>query len=699
MLRKLILTLVVPLCLLWACIVLAPFFGINATAFRPLLDGAISLTTAAWFWLLAIGLGWRTFKLLRVFDDAETGLRPAVIRLLVSAGLGLGLMALVMFIVGTQIGVNVPVLLVTLLVLVVLVGPEWFGMAREARRIARCAFNRNWKRPEVFFTLAVLGMALLQLPAALTPTLYPDTLRYHFGLTRLFEQMGRIAPLPDFAEANVSSNWQMIYLPQLILAGDGCAQVFNWMTLPLTAAVAGLAAGGGATGVAAVTLISTPFLLGVAGLGNNDLGVTFFAALMWLVISESQIPARNQAGGSNPCPPPGRQVKSQISRWLLAGIFGGLAVGTKYPALMAVIAAIMSVAWMQGCAAPKGSRVAILRVVLVFLAGTFLGYAPWLARNLIWTGDPLYPALSPWLPWCDDNARWVASHYAREMTYYGSGTGAWFDTPWMRVLLAPWRLSVADGHSFESDAGVLFWCAAPIVAWAAWRQPRFREVRLAAGATLMGVFLWAIGAQVTRFLGPHIPAAAIAVGLAWDGLSNRLRATENRHQRRLCCASAIALVGINLWQTLTALAGFSDPYHFLLEGMTRHEYLHRQSGLYRLADWISRGEYAGSKILLLGEDGVYFFRNPVRISGPFNRKWIVEEAKASSSPSDLARRLKTAGIGLICVNMGRTNSLDARFRYMDWDSLDARRRFIDFMKNNTRLIRTEGPIGLHVVIE
>ncbi len=511
----------------------------------------------------------------------------------------------------------------------------------------------------------VLGIALLQLPAALTPTLYPDTLRYHFGLTHLFEGMSRIAPIPDFAEANLSSNWQMIYMPQLLLVDGVCAQVFNWMTLLLIASAVALAAGPGAWSVAALTLVSTPFLLGISSLGNNDLGVAFFAALMVLAL---------RSGGLH-------------LPVVWAGIFGGLAIGTKYPALLPVVALGLA-CLISGCGGVEASR---RRWIIGFGAGVLVGYAPWLIRNLAWTGDPFYPVLSRWLPWCGPEGVYVGERYAREMAHYGSD-----DTGWIRCLLAPWRVSVAHSRFFESDPGVIFWCAIPLEVWMAWRSKKKSWMCIISLASLVGGGIWMMGPQVTRFLAPLAPILALAVGEAWRLYGDCEKKSKDQPSYLRCMPCILALfVVINVLQTLTSVSGFSNPYEFLLGGKNHSEYLNGHSPLYRTSQWLSRETGSQSRVLLFGEEDLFLFDNPVRISGPFDRKWIVDQAALSKTPADLASRLRAEDIQWICVNPFRVDSLDKRFGYASWPSPEVRKRFEQCMLQEARLILQQGGIHLY----
>ncbi len=674
----------------WAAVVLIPFFSINTSSFRPLLESFGWFAAALWFWLLALGLGWyvlKWFKGFEVLRASNRGLRGRLSYLLFSCGLGLGLLAMVMLMVGTIFGINAYLLFITIAVLVLLVGYSWHELFKELGSLSKAILLRKWNARERVVWLLVLGIACLQLPAALTPTIFPDTLRYHFGLTKIFIQAGQISYIPDFTEANISSNWQMIYLPQIVLSGDACAQIFNWMVLPLTAVIVGLAAGPGAYALAMLTFVSTPFLLGVAGLGNNDLGVAFFAALMWLAIRS-------------------KELRSHL---LWAGIFGGLAIGTKYTALGTVIATIVAYTFFEPTK-HRNRLFAYLLPLRTFCIGGFLGYLPWFIRNTIWTGDPVYPILSRWLPWCGPEGRWFAEHYSTGIAQYGSRLDGF-----LHVLFAPWAASVANSkYHFESDPGVIFWCAIPLVLWAVYRQLDNNKngICIAAAASWVGGLIWAVGPQVTRFLAPMVPIFAITIGEAWKELNkvkpNLLSASKGATEAvidggRILRSATIysiifILLGINVWQALTSIADFSDPYHFFFQGMTRQQYLaqHPHLGsLYRTAQWLGAPHRVKSTVLLIGEEGVFFFQNPVRMSGPYDRKWIVDQVEEKFPPLQLAQKLKRAGIDFICLNKRRIQHMDQQFGYMNWFSEESSKRFEKFLEEQAHLVRVDGDVRLY----
>jgi hypothetical protein len=647
----------------WSLVVLVPFLHVNANAFKTMWQSICIMVSAIFCWFLIMGFGFAIYDRFPSSDSKMAGGRCILKRFLIAVGIGLGLFAAIILVVGLTIGVGRKAILVTLVILTLLVGKRWLKLFQEIGCFFEQLRRRTWSFYEVVLILSILVIALIQLPAALTPTLYPDTLRYHFGLTKLFEQAGRITFLPYYAEANISSNWQMVYLPQIIWAHEGVAQVFNWCCLLLTSAALFVALEGISGLIAALVLVSTPILLGVAGLGNNDLGVTFFSALMWVALSN-------------------RTLKSFS---LLAGLFGGFAVGTKYTAGISIVATVLSCALLMRTNRHDSSKAENFKL-FDFFCGAFLGYLPWLFRNLLWTGDPFYPVLSTWLPWGSEEGRWVSQRCVQEISHYGQDLSLW-----KRIAYAPFQASVAEARYYDGDLGILFWSILP---WTIFINFKSKNLLLRSStlAVIFGFIIWAAGAQLTRYLAPMIPAACLMAGMTWKEWDKQFR--PSKRMKVIVMSSIAFLISINVWQTFTAVSGFSDPYQFLSQGMSRSEYMIQRSQIHRISQFLFTKD-ASSKVLLIGEDGVAAFKNPVEIVGPLDKKWFVAELSDSKSPIEFSKRLAARNIRYLCLNRSRMDYLEKRFGYMSWPSLEIRNRLDDFLKKEADLIYKNGEIELY----
>ena len=85
-------------------------------------------------------------------------------------------------------------------------------------------------------------------------------------------------------------------------------------------------------------------------------------------------------------------------RWLLlCGICAGLAAGTKYNGLVTVAVIGLFVPFCYSRIASKSEcsqlklSFSAFSFAAVFATGVLLTFSPWLIRNYIWTGNPIYP--------------------------------------------------------------------------------------------------------------------------------------------------------------------------------------------------------------------------------------------------------------------------------------------------------------------
>lgn len=201
-----------------------------------------------------------------------------------------------------------------------------------------------------------------------------DVLEYHLGAPRDFLEAGRIAYLPNNIYSNLPFNVEMLYLLCMIVRsspidGAAVAQMLNvllgvlaiggvWLAGSQYSRSAGLFAG--------ICAAVCPFVAYVSGIAYVENGVLLFNALSVAAVLHAW-----------KAESPGRWV-------LVAGLFAGLACGCKYPAGYAVVVPIalcLAISRRPGAA----------RLCGVFLAASMLTLSPWLIRNTINTGSPVFP--------------------------------------------------------------------------------------------------------------------------------------------------------------------------------------------------------------------------------------------------------------------------------------------------------------------
>jgi len=346
-----------------------------------------------------------------------------------------------------------------------------------------------------------------------------DVLEYHLGAPREYFEAGRIGYLPHNIYSNFPFNVEMLYLLSMVLHGDPVAAVFTaqfinfWLGVLAVAAIwlAGREispAGGILAGVAAATCPMLTFLSGIAYVEN---GMVFFTALA--LAATIRLARANHA---------------DCLKWCAAaGLFAGLACGSKYTAIPMVAAPLLlSISMLSW----RGDRRAVAGPI-VYVTCALFTFAPWMIKNVVHTGNPLFPLARSVFHereglWTDADAeRWQHGHRLAEV-----------DRPWWPRLKRIWREFLkSDRYGLAIGYGAIFgsllavWLPFRGAAEAAHRDMPDDDPRKARMAefphtgwdtlaaigpmALIGIVVWIFGTHMAgRFAVSTVPAAAVMVG-------------------------------------------------------------------------------------------------------------------------------------------------------------------------------------------
>lgn len=208
-----------------------------------------------------------------------------------------------------------------------------------------------------------------------------DVLEYHLQVPREYFVDGRIHFLAHNVYAQFPQQVEMLYLLLMHLLGDPYAAAIPAQILHALCGVATVAAlaawspAGWARWIVMLMAATVPYLAYVGCLAYVELAMTFFAAVAAGSLGDLICSARSSQPAS--------------SRGLLvgAGICAGLAAGCKYTALGLVVAPLV-IALFLAFQGPFRRRVAgAAQFVLVAV----ITFSPWLIRNQLQTGNPVYP--------------------------------------------------------------------------------------------------------------------------------------------------------------------------------------------------------------------------------------------------------------------------------------------------------------------
>jgi hypothetical protein len=471
--------------------------------------------------------------------------------------------------------------------------------------------GREILRPSLLF------VALITLPPALSPETEVDSLIYHLALPQSYAAAHKIYLRPEMVESGYTQGHEMLGLESLLLGSEQCVKLLSWAAILL----AGLCAAALLTGPfqplavpAALVVITSPGLLVLASRSKNDAMAIFLTGAILL--------ARARTG----------------TRWmLLAGILAGGAYSFKNAGTLAVIAVFASLLVL------RRDR---LRGAIAVAAGWLLVAGPWLARNWLELGNPVFPVLMNLVAspgWGPINHRMAVDFLRLWLDANPAGPGAFIYA--LAMTLAALSPVLVAALPFM-----------PML----WRdRPELRWLAVFAGAYFAG---WlAVLPWHGRYLFPaFVPFTVLSVA-AWHvyrGSTGRLILAT----RTLCAATAAAGLAVGFG----GLAWTGSPLANFLGIESGEGYRIRILGSYREAvQATARETLPGRKVLVIGDWRTYPLANRLITGGDAVSVPIIwDAARTCASPERLLVKLRQRRITHVLHNIPQAAtaaSIAARF--------------------------------------
>ncbi|MDE2291363.1 MAG: glycosyltransferase family 39 protein [Elusimicrobia bacterium] len=559
-------------------------------------------------------------------------------RTLVGATLGLGLLTQGLFLLGV-LG------LLRLWAVSLLLGAFWVVGFTELGDLWRSlGANRNLLKDRPLATAALLSLlALLFWLAWVPPHLY-DSLVYHLPLAAGYARGGRIAARPDLLYSLFPQNGEMLFTLALLLGSDVLAKLFSWLALFL--AVWWLFELGKREAPLVVVLLACLLTLthtAVMLLASSAYVETL--VMLWVTASVLSFMRWHAHAGEQEAP----------RGWLaLSAVFAGLGVGTKYyagitPAVLALMLAgrLLGARRLRDPLLVRGAW----RDLGAFCGIAALAGAPWLLRNLVVVGNPVFPFLYRLLPargtgWRGEEA----ARYFHVLTEYGHPSGAF-----LRDLLQFPYLAASGSTRFGGGADVIgslgwapLFAALPLAAWGAWGRRTMGLVALYCAAHWAA---WFCTGVVLRFLVVLVPLLSLlAANGAWNAWQRM-----GRGGRAALAAGAALLTWTNLALFLHANVLFGS-FSVLTGAVTRTQFLDAKFDYYACARATARLP-EDAKVLEVGEQRGYWVERPVEVTTPVAPNRFVRLADAAPDATALAGLLRQAGFTHVLTVPGEARRL------------------------------------------
>lgn len=598
-----------------AHIALGPNFG------HFWLGHLIRTTAVAFFFLGAWALG---DFLLRVFVKPEDGIVEEF-RLPFSLGLGIGVLgytAFGLFVLGiAERGVFAGLFILSCSVAVI-------RFLRKSHDIENLAEKHTPALAVNGIERILAGSLLVALLFAFIGTTQPeisyDALTYHLAVPQAYLFAGRMVDLPHNHFSYLPLLSSMLYSWGLAIDGMYSAKLISFgvgFGILIGLYRWGVVLQNRTLGLLSCTIfLSTPLVIYLFWVSNSDFAASFFLLLMlmaaWTWLRD-----------------PDRNYKLLY----FAGVFGGLALVSKYTAIFGVGILTLFLAWRSW----KARQTNPLRRFIFYCIVLALPATPWLVRNYIYTGNPAAPYLS------DKFGRSpVDPEILRDRRSETSAASPGLNIP--NHLKKIWRDAVVGfengTYNYIGPVFVGFSLLACLALGSPW-------ARLLASFGVASILLGLSATYVTRLLIGYYVPLALVLGYA---LSEIISLSKIKY---VALALFVSMVAFNIYLLSSMfIVSIFDGHKVALGQETPSEYLKRPHNYYGNPTF-GAYEFIGNlrlpkenRILVAGESRGFYSPNFVINNAPRDVPVVFSWASSSKNPAELYDRFRANNVEIFLIN-------------------------------------------------
>jgi hypothetical protein len=533
--------------------------------------------------------------------------------------------------------------------------PLFIALLTAAALVGAVIVRRDWSTRESgsaprewMWLLAAAPFLIAIAFGSVSPPTDFDVQEYHLGGPKEWFLQGRIAFLSHNVYTSFPFFTEMLLLCGMAVSGDwywgGVAgQAVLAAFAPLTALGLWQAArrwwSPRAGLLAAFIYLSTPWVYRISIIAYSEGGLTaYLFAALWVTLVAIERLQQNE---------PARGVL------ILAGLFAGSAMACKYPGLISVVIPLAGAIALIAARVRAQSTLAASRWTSIatslgwFLLGTTLTIGPWLLKNLVETGNPVYP-----LAYSIFDGRDLDDALA-EKWRSGHPTPALGSVPQAVRSAAGWAWDIAAINDWQSPLVVGF------AVWSIWvAQSRRHIAGLWLYALWLFAFWWAGTHRIDRFWVPMLPVLAWLAGIG--------AASAARPVIRWATLVVIALCGLfNLSFCVTGLGGYNA-------GLTELNYARNLAAritgpeIAWLNDQFAAGALpANTRVLFVGEAEHFPATFPYLYNTVFDRP-LFEEWCAERDPDEIRAAFAAHGVTHVLVNWSEVLRYRMTYGYTDF---------------------------------
>jgi len=484
----------------------------------------------------------------------------------------------------------------------------------------------------VIFLSIIFLFILVEFLLAFTPPVARDALIHHLAIPKLWLVHGGFYETPWAGFSYYPMNLSLLYLVPLYFGNDILPNFihlgFGLGTALLLYGYLNKKAGRSAGLLGALMFISLPTIVRTATTAYVDVGLVFFITLSVLAYVYW------------------RDTEYKSDGWLLVSAAAmGLALGTKYSALPAWFFLTLALVFLY--AKETGRQWPALRYGLLFFVISLVVFSPWLIKNAILTGNPLYPLFKSVFGSHGINVEGAYAAMSGETggSMFRTRHLFWSESMW-ETLLIPFRFFLqGQDHNPRYFDGVLN----PVLLFAApfafinkkMQTEKLLFLSLAVFVILLAFFM---DQHRIRYILPAVPFVIILAVLGFVNLFNWVMEKQKPLRTVFLIGFVLVLavmIGFNAVYAKNYFAKIA-PMDYILKKESRDQFMARYDGSYPAVRYINEHTRADAKIrlILLGGRG-YHLNRPYDDDASFGMEVIRKFVSFSSDEIAFQKYLRS----------------------------------------------------------
>ena len=512
------------------------------------------------------------------------------------------------------------------------------------KKLSRSLTSKKDSNEKVFISFAFIAF-ILTLLSALAPPFFYDALSYHLAVPQKYLSHHGFHFLSLNYFSNFPANLGMLFILPLSLSGDLLAKLLSWAYAPLTTlAVYSFAKSlwGKRIGIlSAAIFISVPGVMILSTLTSIDLAVTFYSfmslysMLYWFNFSQK--------------------------RWfILSGIFCGIAIGTKYTAILVGFLTLETIIFIHLYFTKKKSLLNVLKHCFCFGLIVLVCFSPWLIKNIIYTNNPIYP-FSYSLFKLESTE---LNEYRQVISRIGNPIHHWFhefrhneSSLWegiKLILSSPWRVTMTTNGA-AGKTGIIFLLGLPFLLLLRKTPLLIRYLLFFSISVFLGWTL--LLPWMLRFAFPMFPALSIILAYTFVEL------WKSYSSKKWITTGISIILTYNLFLFFSEMVLVLRPFPYFFANQSKEEFLVSHGvNYYPVIEWANHSIPENSKILFIGELRGYYCKRDyllhVGIDGIDKEKLILRNLiKKSDNTYEILEGLNSLDITHILVNFPEMSRL------------------------------------------